>query len=658
MNKKKTIGTTKKNGRNGKQRTIRRKNNRLRINRKTRRIQRRFSMKGGIVLGKGKYGVVIGNPRLKCKIQEDGHSKTNREITELESQVSKLFISEEDAEKEFGVLERLKGYGFDTSKLNELKKYAVLPLQKCIIDKKSFESELLKNKEEDRQRLMYMYNSNLKYYSIVSQVTYPKGNQDLVNVYVGRSIEGLKSFVNKTQNILSGLQLLHINGFNHGDIKLGNCVEFSRDEAGDTGFRIIDMASVEHIAERYYYDKMPISFRYYIWPTITVYTYFFNVNVPDEISFFIKSMTLNGNQPSLIFELINNGYGTTYDRILEDFLMENVITGRMSYKDGKYEYIGEYYNRGNEVGKSFKELDITSLYNMTLKYINSDGKIEFIQYSELIDGLKSRDTEIKGASILLITSKKIIGIINANSEIIFPTEEHIESVKKHRIDYLKHLDFNMTNDLFYHQFQLNEDLNQLCIDTLKYIIKNTFDLIYNYIEVNINEKRLRDRLYDHLIFLEKTFYSYEYLGKDKILRFGKPIYNWDKYTLEGFFKLSKEVLGTEYDLAKEKLLKRIDLYSYGILLLFKLNTFIEINEIKTEDELSYILTLLTTINFYLSTFKSLDKDIEVNDYYNLSSIMSNSSSIISIIIESRTGGGRVGEIPDEINGKLIPNTLG
>jgi len=244
-NKKKTSSTvsTKKNARrnqmwyrNGKRRTIRRKSSGNKKYRATRKMRGRFSMKGGRVLGQGSYGLVIGDPRLKCKDETEDNS-------DLKTQVSKLFTSEYDANKEYGVLARLNI--FFNSDLTELEKYAVLPLKKCTVDPIDLKKELNANlKDAPLISQHYESGGNL-------QVTYPKGDRDLFDVIIYGDIEDLEEFVKKTQNILKGLQLLHDKGFSHGDIKLKNCVVVSTDVKGtdvkDTNFKIIDMADVEHI---------------------------------------------------------------------------------------------------------------------------------------------------------------------------------------------------------------------------------------------------------------------------------------------------------------------------------------------------------------------------------------------------------------------------
>ena len=173
-----------------KKRISKTRENKTKRYRKNKSNRRRFKMRGGgvKVFGRGAFGLVVGEPRLKCVGDTD-----NDNI--LMNQVSKLFDDESEAEKEYAVIERLGAVFNDNDTMKLLKKYAVLPEKKCGI-----------------------YNESINQYEIyalgvtsamlqTSQIVYPKGENDLESEPVtnfGDFVNFIKATIEHNAGINSG----------------------------------------------------------------------------------------------------------------------------------------------------------------------------------------------------------------------------------------------------------------------------------------------------------------------------------------------------------------------------------------------------------------------------------------------------------------------
>lgn len=229
------------------------------------------SFRGGKLYGTGTFGVVYGDPRLLCMGEKFKQVQEN--------EVSKIYKDEEDATEEMSVVNRL------TSKMSpddfgKMQNYCLLPKKKCKVNRENTKTWPYKTdgwKKDDKGR----YSSNTEIFNAGSElpqlksrytdmVIFEKGGRNLADIFdeIG-SDEVFKTYVNNLTNILEGIQLLQKYGFIHGDLKDLNCILHEHQ------FKMIDMADVRDISTSVDSKSMPYAFGYYIWPSISMYTFFF-----------------------------------------------------------------------------------------------------------------------------------------------------------------------------------------------------------------------------------------------------------------------------------------------------------------------------------------------------------------------------------------------
>jgi hypothetical protein len=356
------------------------KSNHKRHQSNTRKIR-----KGGEYLGKGAYGIVYGNPRLPCK------NETHEEV-EKKNEVSKIFRTELDATNEWTSIENLQTLMKTTLDYDNLQNHAIIPSRLCEINLNEVnrKNSIFENKDwmMDRSgkvndnifnfnvlfRLdkdiingtiirfpsQYKKTYDIKYkndniikkvpisniislsihtlpddYRYKHMIISDRGENSLYNVFL--NIKGdthrFKVAVQKMLSILKGIQILQNNNFIHGDIKSGNCIEH------ETTYKLIDMADVIHIPLIENVDPKPFAFGYSIWPSIIIYSIFFdnehqinnNINIeltPKDLRQLYKKGDNNDNDyqyylhSSIIAPfLINDNHGFTDQEIDKIFTM-------------------------------------------------------------------------------------------------------------------------------------------------------------------------------------------------------------------------------------------------------------------------------------------------------------------------------------------------
>ena len=307
---------TKKNTKSrSKTRTTNRKSKRN-INR--RRMQKQL---GGNFMGEGAFGTVYGEPRLLC----DGESSATENI---DREVSKIFRFNKLAEDEYGAISRLSSM-IPPDEYEELKKYTLLPLKKCIVDVESTKQPPYSNREWRRNDNFESGNEDIFKHDASlttsmekpdgkgepeviyrNMIIYDKGGNNLTDCF--SKIKSVDMFLDSVRKLLSvgkGIQILQKHGFIHGDLKDKNCIEH------ENKYKIIDMADVRDIATTTTAKQMPFAFGYFTWPSISVYTHYFNNQTPSrmgKIRLTVHNLKAlfneQGDFNSKMYSQWNNGY--------------------------------------------------------------------------------------------------------------------------------------------------------------------------------------------------------------------------------------------------------------------------------------------------------------------------------------------------------------
>lgn len=263
-----------RNRRNAKKST-RRKVNKRNTKRKTIRKNR-----GGRYISSGTYGDVYAEPRLLCKdedlsILDDKHSAPYKEV-------SKIFSDKNEAKKEYTSVKHLKTI-MKKEDYIELQKYCVLPIRQCIV-KENIVRNAPYNTETWRKNIKNEYHKQILnrdggLNGYEDMITYTQGGDNLYEIFNKiRNEDDCIDCLTKLSSILKGIQILQKYDIIHGDLKSPNCIEI------DNTFKIIDMADVKDINESTNSNNLPTAFGYYTWPSISVYTLFFDDNIMNKLN--------------------------------------------------------------------------------------------------------------------------------------------------------------------------------------------------------------------------------------------------------------------------------------------------------------------------------------------------------------------------------------
>jgi hypothetical protein len=215
---------------------------------------------------------VYGEPRLLCD-DEDLSILTDKDSAPYK-EVSKIFSDHEHADIEFNSIEQLKTI-MNKEDLDELQEYCVLPIRNCNI-KENIVRMPPYNTENWRKNIRMKYNikilngdSGLNGYQ--NMITYRQGGDNLHEIFNKiRNEDDCIYCLTKLLSILKGIQILQKYNIIHGDLKSPNCI------AIDDTFKIIDMADVKRIETSNDSKSLPNAFGYYTWPSISIYTFFFD----------------------------------------------------------------------------------------------------------------------------------------------------------------------------------------------------------------------------------------------------------------------------------------------------------------------------------------------------------------------------------------------
>ncbi len=283
--------------------------------------------KGGEYINKGSYGIVYGGPRVPCE------NETYEEIKE-KNEVSKIFKTYKYANLEWNAITDLETIMDHNDYKILFDNHAIIPSKMCkikeeVLDRNPYNTAIWKmNKYELYNNDIFNLKkqplgnnslrdspNNYENYENAYQehAAYPneksyrhmiiseRGGDNLQHVFT--MIKDDKRFtdaIHKLLSICKGIQILQKNNFIHGDIKTGNCIEHK-----DT-YKLIDMAEVRYIPTLTDAGWKPYVFGYFIYPSTTMYTVFFDDNMNSNIGNTDHSYTPVMNIPFM--EYLYNNY--------------------------------------------------------------------------------------------------------------------------------------------------------------------------------------------------------------------------------------------------------------------------------------------------------------------------------------------------------------
>jgi serine/threonine protein kinase len=654
----------KKNGKNGKKGTKRHRKSR----------KQRKMIGGYTELGKGAYGMVV-TPSFPCPNITPGPLENH--------QVSKLFKSEEDYVEESEI-----GMELLTKKLRE--DYFILPIASC---------------KDGATAAGWLK----------CHIIYPLGGNDLDKEMTTLAIgankfltsknikEAISKFTYKSRNILLGLRQLHNAGYFHNDIKGSNCIVSLSDDRRDERYKIIDIGSVQPFVDKAgspYADMklgLPNAFRYSPFPTISSFSYFFNINDLDEYHSFILQLPIinasDGKRMSLL------------DCFAKCVTHHDVIKSQMQHLQGFWDSTTKYKEETLKTIISTSDYDILETADAThinVSYIFSSGEIAFFSVKDLID--MYRQNKVGFASTIFGRRFLKIMYYQYVSQEWKECNINVSKLKESRQDSLKLQDYSMSKYLLKYLYFIRKDENDRRIAHSRYIIDSIFgrlkeflvtqvttfnffnkqvqytetikmiDDIYGILRTNELFHTNVDGWIDHM-FKEDIYRRYrEILGVDlhklAVKRVGNLLeiqalaskmefpknlplpttqeqvkkqyklmalkYHPDKNrgnkavataTFQEIGAAYTELLaivGTsgdtiEHDKIKQQLFRRVDLYSFGFMLLTSLYVFLERNKINGENINMIIEYLITITKFLFLSFQRdetgmmalYDKNIEI-----------------------------------------------
>lgn len=169
-------------------------------------------------------------------------------------EVSKFFNDEEEARREFEVVERLRA-GFSEAELDELRNYTILPKQLC---RASRDMDVLRNYTVDwfkdaEGMIPHGAPHSIEELMGKTMVISEKGLHNLYNeIETIQTFDDVKKALHGMGNVLKGVQQLVNKQYCHFDMKLENCVAMEPDapeERRSTDYRLIDMSEVFNFIE-------------------------------------------------------------------------------------------------------------------------------------------------------------------------------------------------------------------------------------------------------------------------------------------------------------------------------------------------------------------------------------------------------------------------
>ena len=430
-----------------KKRTIRKSRNRK---------SKKNRMLGGEFIGCGSSGFLYARPRLPCAADKHNQAETLADVSRPEemTQVGKLFKNEIDIKinPDTGADERhRRNYSIEANtemetinRLREhlpvevtddmLNQYFILPIKQCQINRNELNQPPY-NTPEWKQCKSGRYNKRVfkedgtALPPILNTMVVSKlGGSDINNILKNTPANPITDLqlmynLNNLTNVLRGIHLLQQYDFIYGDLKAINIINI------DGVFKLGDVGDIRHIPTTDDMGAMPFAFQYHIWPTISLYSYFFDKkemptpDVPTHIKLARNNPRSNAQNTelSLVYNLYNrnedfnnnsiryflNPYLVEPFIITEDlgFTSEQVITAT-AYKDTllgeKLLYYAGFQVRSNSASNFINALDHNDTASVNYVKDLDNIMVSFSTVAELkLDLLKRID--IYSIGMLLLT---------------------------------------------------------------------------------------------------------------------------------------------------------------------------------------------------------------------------------------------------------------
>lgn len=325
-------------------------------------------LKGGKLLGVGSYGSVYSDPRLLC----DDENLENI-LRDNKDEVSKIFVTEEEAYKDSLILSNLTEYLGDD--FNDFNKYAIIPYNVCnlkrgILDIPPYNTREWYGKvhpsQYDQSKISISKKGGYDLHTINKLISNPDVSEESAIKYIKNII-----------NVGKGVEILIRNKLIHGDIKPQNIILDNNNFEGDILPYIIDVGDInkiENISDPLiFYAPAMYMFR----PPTIVYT------------------AIKGRYKNYVLNFINNKI-VFKSSLLYEF-MYNMNQKEFNLSTSRYT-ISQYLNSHllSLLNDEHATFTFNLLYNVfAQKYYNAfNGKdYDDFSFSELIQTLREPRTD-------------------------------------------------------------------------------------------------------------------------------------------------------------------------------------------------------------------------------------------------------------------------
>ena len=270
----------------------------------SRKLTRRA--KGGKLFGKGRFGLVVGDPAIPCK---------DKEIDTTNQTVSKILFNKDDIKNEFDSIDEFKRiYGKDFGP------YMLFPTEMCdikedILTQEPFNKPTYWNKTDSNTikvnpetvSLTIVKDNIRKDIDLknTSMIIYPKAADAFQYFNEIKELNDFNNALSKFVNIAEGIKLLQESYYMHGDIKLANILYHEGE------FKLGDLVTVMPIHQTRFSDlRMWVNnIEYYYPPSLA---YLSKIYINPACNNFIEYMNKKMNKKSLtedeskLYDDINN----------------------------------------------------------------------------------------------------------------------------------------------------------------------------------------------------------------------------------------------------------------------------------------------------------------------------------------------------------------
>jgi hypothetical protein len=318
-----------------------------------------------MLIGKGSYGLVYGNPRLPF------FDETLKDI-ENKKEVSKVFGNQTEAMKEYNIINKFQNY-LNNNDFLKIKQFFILPSQGGNINL----NEIISHPE--------IYSKKFPKYFETYQlsrfvISYPQGDFNLNDcLHRINHLDFFFEYLQKSLNILEGIQLLQNNNLVHFDLKNSNMMLI------DDFFKIIDLTNIFHLSESYNNDLPVGNMLYVIWPFTHLYTLFYLNNEKPIIHLnsriFLNQYTSFKQQNLKNYQFIKECFVDAFDvRISHGFSPEQV--DEIKNKFGINLLLQKFF-------KDPEELNLEEKFKVFKFFENTNLELSFFQEDMMVSATKS-----------------------------------------------------------------------------------------------------------------------------------------------------------------------------------------------------------------------------------------------------------------------------